>query len=488
MSEILQNTGAKLWSIVDDHDELQTNVFDQLFGTGGKSDIRLIDEAIGEINKNLDGYYFKIVNEKLCICKDADSGTVSLPLSITDSNGNIALTVDGTSITIDNNGAIHGAIIDDDLSLTSENAIKNKTVKTKFDEIDEKLDSNETAISSNTTALATLNGNGDGSVKKIANDAAVAEVAKVIANAPESLDTLKEISDWISNHADDATAMNSAIQANKSDIATLKTSKVDKVNGKGLLADTDKANYDNAVSKSHTHDNKSILDGITNDKISDWDSINNKVDKVNGKGLSTNDYTSADKTKLDGIASGANKTVVDSALSTTSTNPVQNKAVKTAIDNLDQAIAEAKALRASIAAYGMTKVTDSSAVTDSTGMALAATEKNATIAGTLANQISQLNTDFENASVPRLFSDLDADSAESLIREKCKLVMNGNYKEYTWVNNYGGWLGKQNGVGFFNKFIVDRVVVYIIYVSYSFAYIGCYDSATDVLRGQKFDY
>ena len=43
MSEILQNTGAKLWSMVDDHDELQSNVFDQLFGTGGKSDIRLID-------------------------------------------------------------------------------------------------------------------------------------------------------------------------------------------------------------------------------------------------------------------------------------------------------------------------------------------------------------------------------------------------------------------------------------------------------------
>ena len=35
MSEILQNTGAKLWSLVEDHDELQTNVFDQLFGTGG---------------------------------------------------------------------------------------------------------------------------------------------------------------------------------------------------------------------------------------------------------------------------------------------------------------------------------------------------------------------------------------------------------------------------------------------------------------------
>lgn len=38
-----------------------------------------------------------------------------------------------------------------------------------------------------------------------------------------------------------------------------------------------------------------------------------------------------DKTKLDGIAEGANKTVVDSTLSDTSTNPVQNKVVNTAL-------------------------------------------------------------------------------------------------------------------------------------------------------------
>lgn len=41
-----------------------------------------------------------------------------------------------------------------------------------------------------------------------------------------------------------------------------------------------------------------------------------------------------DKAKLNGIDEGANKTVVDSALSTTSTNPVQNKAVKAALDGL----------------------------------------------------------------------------------------------------------------------------------------------------------
>ena len=39
----------------------------------------------------------------------------------------------------------------------------------------------------------------------------------------------------------------------------------------------------------------------------------------------------ADKQKLDGIATGANKTVVDSALSSTSTNPVQNKVINNAL-------------------------------------------------------------------------------------------------------------------------------------------------------------
>ena len=44
--------------------------------------------------------------------------------------------------------------------------------------------------------------------------------------------------------------------------------------------------------------------------------------------------SASDKSKLDGIASGANKITVDSALSSSSTNPVQNKAVYTAINNI----------------------------------------------------------------------------------------------------------------------------------------------------------
>ena len=65
------------------------------------------------------------------------------------------------------------------------------------------------------------------------------------------------------------------------------------------------------------------------------------------------------------------------------------------VERLEKAIEDAEALRASPTVYGMTKITNSAAVTDSTGLALAATEKNATIGGTLANQLAQLNTDLQ---------------------------------------------------------------------------------------------
>lgn len=61
--------------------------------------------------------------------------------------------------------------------------------------------------------------------------AVAAKIAEVVANAPEDLDTLKEIADWISAHANDAAAMNTQITENKnniaantSDISALKTS------------------------------------------------------------------------------------------------------------------------------------------------------------------------------------------------------------------------------------------------------------------------
>ena len=60
--------------------------------------------------------------------------------------------------------------------------------------------------------------------------------------------------------------------------------------------------------------------------------LSTKVDKAEGKDLSSNDYTTDEKNKLAGIAEGANKTTVDSSLSSSSTNPVQNKVVNTALN------------------------------------------------------------------------------------------------------------------------------------------------------------
>lgn len=66
--------------------------------------------------------------------------------------------------------------------------------------------------------------------------------------------------------------------------------------------------------------------------------LNNKVDKVSGKQLSTNDYTTAEKQKLAGIATQANKTTVENVLTSTSTtnalSAAQGKVLKVALDAL----------------------------------------------------------------------------------------------------------------------------------------------------------
>ena len=61
--------------------------------------------------------------------------------------------------------------------------------------------------------------------------------------------------------------------------------------------------------------------------------LNNKADKTNATTSAAGLMSAADKVKLDGVEAGANKTVVDSALSASSTNPVQNKVIKQYVDD-----------------------------------------------------------------------------------------------------------------------------------------------------------
>lgn len=104
-------------------------------------------------------------------------------------------------------------IIDTEMSDSSSNAIANKTVKKYVDGIASKTDASilylneEVAVLQSLIDILNSDSNVDGSVKKTVADA----VARVVAGAPEDLDTLKEIADYIASDKTGAAQMAAAI-------------------------------------------------------------------------------------------------------------------------------------------------------------------------------------------------------------------------------------------------------------------------------------
>lgn len=89
---------------------------------------------------------------------------------------------------------------------------------------------------------------------------------------------------------------------------------------------------------------KPLNDDTDNDQSARIEALESgKVDKVEGKELSSNDFTDAYKSKLDGIAAQANKTTVENSLTSTSTTnalaAAQGKALKDLIDALTTRVA-----------------------------------------------------------------------------------------------------------------------------------------------------
>ena len=90
-------------------------------------------------------------------------------------------------------------------------------------EVVKKILDNKTAIDL-LNATATIDNQAPlGSVERTVGDKVAEEIVKIVANAPEDFDTLKEIADWISTHNDSAASMNSAIQENRDAVSSLKT-------------------------------------------------------------------------------------------------------------------------------------------------------------------------------------------------------------------------------------------------------------------------
>lgn len=92
------------------------------------------------------------------------------------------------------------------------NATAASNAQTKANQAFAKAEANETAI-------GVLNGSGTGSVEATV----AAKIAELVAGADASLDTLKEIADWITTHGGDAATMNTKISANETAVKSLQT-------------------------------------------------------------------------------------------------------------------------------------------------------------------------------------------------------------------------------------------------------------------------
>lgn len=106
-----------------------------------------------------------------------------------------------------------------------------------------------------------------------------------LSNYVTTTDLSTALADYVTSSTFNTTIAN---YYTKTEVGNLLDDKVDKVSGKGL------STYDYDATA------KGIVDNVTTNLAS-------KVDKVNGKGLSTEDYTTTEKNKLAGISTGANK-------------------------------------------------------------------------------------------------------------------------------------------------------------------------------------
>lgn len=157
---------------------------------------------------------------------------------------------------------------------------KGYAVKTEVDAsvkaVDDKITAANTAatelagrVSANETAIATLNGAGEGSVTRTVAD----KIAEVVAGANEDFDTLKEIADWIMSDTTGAAKMQSDITSLKTLVGDTAVAtqienalKVDGVDKYALASELTAI-----ANKAHEHANKTVLDGITAEKVTAWD-------------------------------------------------------------------------------------------------------------------------------------------------------------------------------------------------------------------------
>ena len=179
------------------------------------------------------------------------------------------------------------------------------------------IDRAKAAEGKNATAISTEKSRAEGVESDLASRIATMEAFFKEADIDASkdfIDTLKEIQGYIASDKTGAAAMTASIQANKTAIETEKSraegaegtlqSNIDAEAATARAAE--QANAD-AIAVLNGSDEGSVAKAVSDAKTMLEAEIAKKVDNVDGKGLSDENYTSDEKTKLEGIADGANK-------------------------------------------------------------------------------------------------------------------------------------------------------------------------------------
>ena len=134
-----------------------------------------------------------------------------------------------------------------------------------------------------------------------------AEIDKLVNDAPTTYDTLGEIAAYIEAHKSVADALNEAIgkKADKDAFEAVQQTvqALGALASKSTVAENDlesglKAKINAAAQGNHSHENKEDLDGITAEKIAQWD---NKAEKTEASASAAGLMPAADKKRLDGM-------------------------------------------------------------------------------------------------------------------------------------------------------------------------------------------
>ena len=248
-------------------------------------------------------------------------------------------------------------IVDSALNTTSENPVQNKVVATAINNLNTLVgdthvsDQINTAVASKADVSDLTAHTGNSNIHITSTERTNWNAAKAHADSAHAP----------SNAEENQNAFSNIIVGGTTIAADSKTDTLTIVAGNNVTLTPDAKNDKLTITAKdtvYTHPTYTArgagLYKVTVDGTGHVSEVTNVVkDDIVGLGIPAQDTTyneattsdaglmsASDKTKLNGIADGANKTIVDSALSSTSTNPVQNKVVNTAISSLNTLVGD----------------------------------------------------------------------------------------------------------------------------------------------------